>query len=216
MNVNRTRSIWLAVLFLLWNAQASRAQITFDDIRFWVGSGANRAALVIDWNSGAAPQSLVWGYRWDGPATGLTLFEAIAAADPRFYYEWVPGLERGAVFGIGFDVDGDGFSKSDPDDRYQEGWFANGFWAYYIDTVPGSSIPTEGPSANRWRFSPTGLASRTLVDGSWDGWSWAPNFRATRPSVPVPVSAPVPEPGTLVLFGGLSTTGAAFVVRRRK
>ena len=40
------------------------------DIQLWAGTGANEAAMVIDWNDGKSDESLVWGYRWDGSATG--------------------------------------------------------------------------------------------------------------------------------------------------
>ena len=47
------------------------APFTFEDIEYWVGSGANRAALVIDWddNSIETP-ALAWGFCWDGTAHG--------------------------------------------------------------------------------------------------------------------------------------------------
>src|SRR5436190_24241983 len=57
----------------------------FTDIQYWVGSGTNQAALVIDWNLPAGNQTLVWGYRWDGTATGGQMLNAIVNADARLY-----------------------------------------------------------------------------------------------------------------------------------
>ena len=61
----------------------SDQNFTFDDVKFWVGTGSNRAALVIEWHDGTSPDALVWGYRWDGEASGHDMIIAIAKADPR-------------------------------------------------------------------------------------------------------------------------------------
>lgn len=61
----------------------SGRNFTFDNIKFWVGTGAKRAALVIEWHDGNKPDALVWGYQWDGDATGHDMIVAIAKADPR-------------------------------------------------------------------------------------------------------------------------------------
>jgi hypothetical protein len=200
-----TRAFWGMGMLLLAHVPA-QAQVSFSDITFWTGTGSNQAALVIDWKSGPAPQSLVWGYRWDGAATGLQMFEAIKQADNRLYSEWVPGFVNQAVFGMGMDRDLDGFAKTDLLDSYQEGWFTNGFWAYYVDVTPSNSFPT-------WTFASSGLDARPLVNGSWDALSWAQNYNATDPAVPAPVSAPVPEPGSLAL---IAACGAGAILLRRK
>ena len=56
---------------------------TFDDIQFWAGEGDNEAAIVIQWADENTPNAIVWGYRWNGEATGLDLAVAVAKADPR-------------------------------------------------------------------------------------------------------------------------------------
>ena len=45
----------------------SLAAFTRDDIHYWVGEGANRCAVVIDW--GSEGRSLAWGYKWRGNCT---------------------------------------------------------------------------------------------------------------------------------------------------
>ena len=136
---------------------AAGAQVSFSDIQTWVGSGQNQAAFVIDWKSGATPQSQVWGYRWDGVSTGSEMINAIVAADNRLYREWASGYVNEFVFGYGLDRDGDGFAKTDPADSYQEGFFTNGYWGYYVDVAPSSSLPA-------WTFSQTGAAGRVLAN----------------------------------------------------
>ena len=59
---------------------------TFDDIKYWVGEGQNRAALVIEWHDGNDPDAIVWGYKWNGNACGLDMISAIAQADPRLIF----------------------------------------------------------------------------------------------------------------------------------
>src|ERR1700722_6450084 len=69
-------------------AASSMAQTDlFSSIQDWVGTGDNEAAFEIDWNNGTANDTLIWGYRWDGTATGEQMFDAIVAADPRLYAE---------------------------------------------------------------------------------------------------------------------------------
>ena len=43
---------------------------TMDMIENWSGEGANRAAFVVQWNAEGETSALVWGFRWDGEATG--------------------------------------------------------------------------------------------------------------------------------------------------
>lgn len=67
-----------------------------NDIQIWTGSGSNHAALVIEWsvpqslsNSTVpvpvADKTLVWGYNFNGTATGTQMLNAILATDPKLY-----------------------------------------------------------------------------------------------------------------------------------
>jgi hypothetical protein len=108
----------LAGMFVSSHVQA----ISLDDIQIWTGSGTNRAALVIEWNSPlifnqtsvAAPvanKTLVWGYRFNGPAAGTQMFNAIVAADPRLYaVEHIDPMFGTGVDAIGFNLDGSGIA----------------------------------------------------------------------------------------------------------
>ena len=62
--------------------------IDFSQINDWTGTGPNRAALVIQFNTGEAqanPGALVWGYRWEDGATpnGVDLVKAVAGSSER-------------------------------------------------------------------------------------------------------------------------------------
>lgn len=60
-------------------------EFTFDMIEFWSGEGENRAALVIQWNDPIETNALVFGYRWDGIATGADMVRAVVADHPQLY-----------------------------------------------------------------------------------------------------------------------------------
>ncbi len=89
---------------------------TFDMIESWAGEGENRAALVIQFNDEREKNALVFGYRWDGKATGVDMVKAIVEANPRLYalleYTNVssPTDPNGGyvVGGLGWDADDDG------------------------------------------------------------------------------------------------------------
>ncbi len=106
-----------------WSAllPCSTHAVSLDDIQFWCGSGTNRAALVIHWNSPevrnntavpdpVAEKSLAWGYRFNGTATAEDMFNAVVAADHRLFVtstEPSPGF--GAfVYSIGYDLNNNG------------------------------------------------------------------------------------------------------------
>lgn len=222
------KSVCLILLATLLAAGEAAAVTvgSFDDITYWVGTGPNRAALVIDWNDGknlpaggASGESLAWGYRWSAGAapTGLDMIRAIADADPRLQLSIVARMLGGTpfdtVFGLYYDLDGDGGtptfdpaaetgSATDPADHFAEGWFINGYWAYFTG-ASGQTLPA-------WTLSLGGAHSRTLTNNSWDGWSFD-DFTVSPGPSPGPAVAAVPEPGC----GLLLLLGAAMLLRRK-
>jgi hypothetical protein len=206
------------ILLLLAPTTFAQTPFSFDDIQFWVGAGANRAALAIDWvESAAEPPALVWGYRWDGTAHGNDMLAAIVAADPRLFAKL--GGSRGnasAVYGVGYDANGDGqfaiddetvfdaegfaFTSpadlamaTDAADYYAEGWFT-GFWHYGV--APANPYGGAG-----WSDIAVGMASRELTDGSWDSWTFSPTFNFAS-FAENPIAAPPPfSPGDFNLDG---------------
>lgn len=197
MRLRHTHTVAVCLLLSggLWlSGHAAAAVASFDDIAFWAGAGANRAALVLDWEEDATEnQSLVWGYRWDGNATGADMLQAIVAADDRLFAKLGnQGLLGLALYGLGYDLSNDGafaitdattfdgegialtgpaeFATSvDPGDLYREGWFAAGFWHY----GSADANPFDGGA---WVDNPSGASNRPLTDGSWDGWTFSPTF----------------------------------------
>lgn len=196
------RNLALALIAMAWASSAHAARL--EDIQYWAGSGTNRAGLVLDWRDGKTPQSLMWGYRWDGAATGLDMLRAVVTADPRLFAHLGQFSWGTAIFGLGYDAnnsrgfevipplnfDADGLVldtdsanasdtrvPADVVDHFVEGW-NTGFWAYYLK----ASAPEE------WTSAATGAADRTLSDGAWDGYSFAAAFNSTAPSEPLPAA----------------------------
>jgi len=48
----------LVVGWALGATVAAEAAFTYEDVDYWVGTGSNRAVLVIDWNNGASTESI--------------------------------------------------------------------------------------------------------------------------------------------------------------
>lgn len=107
---------WLALAGLL--CASTSPAVLLDNLQFWTGSGTNQAALVVEWSTPEsmidstvpapiADESLVWGYRFNGTATGAQMFNAIVAADPRLYaVEILDPVYGTGVYGIGFRLAG--------------------------------------------------------------------------------------------------------------
>ncbi|GBU25668.1 hypothetical protein R83H12_02323 [Fibrobacteria bacterium R8-3-H12] len=167
-------------------APPSSTSFSFDDIQYWVGTGSNRAMLIIQWNDDETPAALAWGYRWNGTAHGYDMIDSIAKADKRlFYLRFWSGYLGYAVAGIGFDVGGDakvsnGGSCQSPvdgsvdadkydfdawklcdgtDARWAAGWY-EAYWSYWVaDNIE-----------DKWEYSGLGASSRILTNNSVDAW----------------------------------------------
>lgn len=108
----------LPLLAAVWGCAASAQASAFslEDIKYWVGSGEHRAALLIEWKSPevlnntevrppSTTQTLAWGYRWEGEATAADLFNSIVAADPRLFAVLSEDTGFGSmVLGLGYDL----------------------------------------------------------------------------------------------------------------
>ena len=171
---------------------------TLADIQFWVGSGSNQAAFVVQWNDGKTADALVWGFRWNGTATGEDMVNAIAKADPRFFALLKQGTQYGsAIGGLGFDLNGTGtnglykdenktypyypfdglINTSEYDfDSYtgidpNDHWQSGwmvGYWSYWV----------KDPTDADYNYSGVGASTRELQNGSWDVWNFNPNMES--------------------------------------
>lgn len=166
---------------------------TFEMIQNWAGEGANKAAVVIQWNDSRETHAIVFGYRWDGEAYSADMIKAIAAADPRFYWltHWTQYGNTIAGFGWDRDEDGDitlynngvlqtatsegtyttttydydDWTAGDADDFWAAGWY-KGYWSFW----------TKSSVSAKFGYSQVGASSRKLEDGCWDGWNYCPDM----------------------------------------
>lgn len=190
--------------------QSKKADFNFDDIVYWVGTGTNEAAFVVQWNDAKNPDALVWGFRWNGTATGEDMLKAIAKTDKRFFTLLYQGTQFGsAVGGLGFDLDGQGSvglynngnvtyplypvdgiinTTAYDFDNYtaidaNDHWgsaWYTGYWSYWV----------KDPTDADFGYSGLGASSRQLVNGSWDVWNFNPNMESYDiSSTLTPVSA---------------------------
>ncbi|PIF43363.1 putative secreted protein (Por secretion system target) [Chryseobacterium sp. 52] len=176
--------------------------VNFSDIQYWVGSGTNEAAFVVQWNDSKNPDALVWGFRWNGTATGEDMLRAIAQADHRFFTLLYPGTQFGtAIGGMGFDLNGQNSNA-----LYKNGDTTYPFYpvggvvntsAYDFDTYAAAdtndhwksgwtvngywSYWVKDPTDADFGYSGVGATSRTLQNGSWDVWNFNPSF--TSPDI---------------------------------
>lgn len=203
---------------------------SFDDIEFWVGTGANRSALIFDFHSGGSEsstrQSWVWGYRWDGPAgskTGADLIAAITAADANLTV-----TNEFFVSIVTYVVGSNTYTGA------SDFFFTDVSWGYYIaggqspifeNVAPFAQIgvfdaPNGGinmPVGALWSVATSGSGDRLLADGSWDAWSFGP-YNPTTFDHETPPSgiayAAIPEPTSALLIG-LGVV-LMFVLRRKR
>lgn len=209
------KNLLAALLTLPLVALQAQSQInSFDDIQFWVGTGTNRAAVILQWNDGKSPASFAWGYRWNGSATGMQMLTAIAGAtsiedqfgEPVGSANGGDGrLKLGLVrYSFGDSVYAVEFAPTDGTTRSRTDWFS-GYWQYLIRggtfeyTNWGATEPSlyDVPGAplyasNAWFSAPIGAGERNLIDGAWDAYSFAPSF-ATQ-AVIQPFAAPLSLP----------------------
>lgn len=165
---------------------------SMNDIEFWVGTGTNQAALVIEWHDGKTPDALVWGYKWNGDAYGIDMIREIVKADPRLIFlTHMTGSMGYTIAGLGYNInktgnhylvyDGQTGNPKYPvngivyTDSYNydywtysdaaDHWLSgwyNGYWSYWV----------KDSRTDSWEYSNWGASSRKLVNGCWDGWSF--------------------------------------------
>ncbi|WP_027383866.1 DUF5074 domain-containing protein [Epilithonimonas caeni] len=179
--------------------QSKKSDFTMDDIVYWVGTGSNKAAFVVQWNDAKNPDALVWGFKWDGNATGEDMLKAIAKADKRFFSLLYQGTQFGsAIGGLGFDLDGndtnalikggnatypfypvDGIINTtayDFDDYTAKD--ADDHWQAGWMSKGYWSYWVKDPADADFGYSGLGASSRQLENGSWDVWNFNPEFNS--------------------------------------
>ena len=74
--------------------------IDTSDILYWVGTGSNKAILIVSWDESSPAQSLAWGYRWNGGSkTAAEVLTEIDSADTRLT---ISGVSSGFIDDISY------------------------------------------------------------------------------------------------------------------
>lgn len=191
---------------------------SFDEIKYWVGTGEKRAALVIDWHDEKLDHAMVWGYRWDGEATGYDMVAAVAKADPRFTFLTHSTNLGNTVAGLGYDLNASGdiqiiFTGSDGSEEIYtpvdgivtttaynyDNWSnadAEDLWRSGWYSNGYWSYQVKESQDEDFSYSGSGASSRILSNGSWDGWSFADfsGMTGSLPRAPYEAALPAEEP----------------------
>lgn len=165
---------------------------SFEDIRYWIGEGTNRIAVIFDFHDGSKPQtSFAWGYRWNGTATNMTeIVGQISALDPRLHAFISTSTYGSFVDAFGYDLDDDGgtFERvynseiqatasvaSDEDDIFpspesysgidDEGHFVSMGTSWLQLWGTGESLTDVG-----WAMTPNGIDGTFPTNGQWVCW----------------------------------------------
>ena len=150
---------------------------TFEDIHYWIGTGTNRCALVMDWSGMygsesefGAPTARAWGFRWNGEAPKLDkILEQVVAEDPRlrlggsdsgwgFYLEFL-GYDT-ADANASFDVASE--TASEPSALIGSG--TCGLWWNVMSAVNGDEYLN---TKENLTMPSVGLSSITPARGDW-------------------------------------------------
>lgn len=191
-----------------------------NDVSFVVGSGAQRATLILEFNDGATRDSFAWGYLFNGSSvSGAQMLLDVAAADPNL------SLTHGGSAASGFFLSSISYFDGTDNHSAVSDFVStpNQSWGYYLsggfagdDTSGPGGAPlavSGGGSAVpvSWTSSPVGASAdsfgetgRLLSDGSWDAWSFGDlNASFSHLEAPDgPTFSAIPEPSVIALLLG--------------
>lgn len=199
---------------VVFTVSSANAQLVtgVGDIGYWVGSGANRSVLVLDFQDGSGKPAFAWGYAYDGAPSGAEMLLDIAAADPNLELTYTGTAEAGFYMSKISYFDGATIHLE------QEGDFIvdSRYWGYSVagGTAGGNFSPQSfdlvdpGPSSTLpsvWLESPSGASSisygtpgRFVANLSWDAWTFGE--WGTVPATTIYAAAAVPEPSSWALL----------------
>lgn len=76
----------------------SKAQFSFSQTEFWIGSGTDSTLLIVSFNDGTSDSSYAWGYRFNPGEDGEDLLNAVAAADVNFSINTAGGFLNDVIY----------------------------------------------------------------------------------------------------------------------
>jgi len=133
-----------------------------DDLNYW-GSGANRSAILIDWNDGKSTTSLAWGYQWDTAPALADVLIALAGSDIGLFLRVDTQTPFGlGLFGIGQRNGPSAFGVSGAQDEL--GNPVTPVFTAGVDDMNTSAATFDPP------LSSAGTAPVNAVDYYQEGW----------------------------------------------
>lgn len=182
------------------------ATIAFGDILYWVGSGSDSAAFIVNY---AQPDTaFAWGYLFNGTTTAEAMVNAIAAADPRFEVVGTPS-NGGDLHFVLDNGDTLGLSPIDPARDY------NFWWTNLNGVSAGAGAATTLHNGDVFKYGDLNSA----ID--WDyqygyymeeAWTKTPtpvSVPDTTGDTPDPVVPTPPQPGSFC--GAAGTPGSSAI-----
>ncbi len=153
------------------------AGMDLDRIEQWFGSGTNRAGMVVDWHDGSRVHALAWGFRWNGSATSLDLWQAATNAPTGLSGRLTNTLFGPRVTAVEYRRPrrpGDRLPQTGPHDVFHTAYafdhtgavFRTGAWTHWTGAHAAACAP---PSFSRCA---TSLTARILINNGWDAWTF--------------------------------------------
>lgn len=229
------RRMLVGFAMAVWAATGQAGIVNdFGDILFWAGSGTNQAGLVLDFGTAApqpAPQTVAWGYRWNGAAnlddmvfaltgviSGANVPAPAAGSDPRLgiaatYYT---SFQSYFIAAITYDQVGLPAGWSQQVRSLENDFDTDRGIAQFEAPAAGGTWPQNGTLV----VSAVGPADTALAAGGWYGYVVAP-YDPTTFEYPATVSfyqptAAIPEPSAgAIAVVGLMALGSRLRRRRR-
>ena len=150
------------------------ASIPFSDILYWVGTGTDSAAFIV--NFAQPDTAFAWGYLFNGSTTAQAMVNAIAAADPRFWVEGDPSVSGDLHFLLS-NGDTMGLSPVDPAVGY------NFWWTNLNGVSAGAGANSTLHNGDVFKYGDMNSAT---------GWNYMYGFYLEEAwnTIPTPVPAP--------------------------
>lgn len=101
-----SKKLSLGLLILIAAIRPLSAQINFNEVPFWIGTGSDSTLLIVDFQDGSSDSSYIWGYAYNGNASGEDLLNAVAAADENFMVDISSGFLNDITYGMHVGIGG--------------------------------------------------------------------------------------------------------------
>jgi hypothetical protein len=101
--------VLVTLIGILMSSQISMAQISFGNINYWLGSGPDSTALVINFNNGKTDSCVSWGYLFTDSVEAKTMLTDIKTNDPNVDFHMGAFLDSIAYIGSSYRGGDNGF-----------------------------------------------------------------------------------------------------------